>query len=334
MRGGKLVVDEMADLEPGPGQALVRTLACGICGSDLHFLRHGDQMTGLLASDGFGAVEIDADVVMGHEFSAEVLELGPGAAGPKPGSVVTSMPVVLEATGQIHSVGFSNRFPGGYAEQMLLTAPLLLEVPNGLDPTLAAMTEPMAVGAHAVSRSKIVQGEAAVVLGCGPVGLAVIAALKLAGIAPIVAADFSSRRRELATAMGADEVVDPHAEPAIEAWKRVDGKQPVVLFEAVGVPGMIQAAINDAPRSARVLVVGVCMEQDHVHPLIAIGKELDIHFALGYRPDEFAGSLRSIAEGEIDVAPLITGKVGLDGVAGAFDALASPDDHCKILIQP
>jgi threonine dehydrogenase-like Zn-dependent dehydrogenase len=337
MRKGQLIVDDVPDPVPGPGQALVRTLACGICGSDLHFLKYGQRMVDLSKeTTGVAMLDLGRDVVMGHEFSAEVLELGPDAAGPKPGTVVTSMPVMLNGFSMedIRAVGYSNEYPGGYSERMLLSAPMLLEVPNGLDPRLAALTEPMAVGAHAVVKSGITPGETAVVLGCGPVGLAVVAALSLAGIEPIVAADFSPARRQLATTMGAHEVVDPREEPAIEAWRRVDGVRNVVLFEAVGVPGMIQAAMKDAPRWARILVVGVCMEDDSIVPMYGINKELEIRFALGYMPNEFADTLNAIAEGKVDVAPLITSEVDLDGVPGAFDALADPEEQCKILVRP
>ena len=171
-------------------------------------------------------------------------------------------------------------------------------------------------------------------LGCGPVGLAVISALSLAGIEPIVAADFSPARRRLATTMGAHEVVDPREEPAIDAWQRVDGVRNVVLFEAVGVPGMIQAAMKDAPRWARILVVGVCMEDDSIVPMYGINKELEIRFALGYMPNEFADTLTAIAEGKINVEPLITSEVDIDGVPGAFEALADPEEQCKILVRP
>jgi threonine dehydrogenase-like Zn-dependent dehydrogenase len=217
---------------------------------------------------------------------------------------------------------------------MLLSSLLATKVPNGLDPRLAALTEPMAVGVHAVNKSGIKAGEAAVVLGAGPVGLACISALKRLGAEPIVAADFSAKRRELAITMGAHEAMDPRTEPAIEAWRRVDGVKPLVVFEAVGVPGMLDQAMRDAPRGGRVLVVGVCMEQDSVRPMIGIGKELVISFALGYDPFEFGSTLRAIADGEIDVAPLITGHVGIADVPQAFEDLAKPDEHCKILVEP
>jgi threonine dehydrogenase-like Zn-dependent dehydrogenase len=217
---------------------------------------------------------------------------------------------------------------------MLLSAPMLLEVPNGLDARHAALTEPMAVGLHAVNRADVAPGDGAVVLGCGPVGLAVIAALHLRDVEPIVASDYSPARRALATTMGATEVVDPSVEPAFDAWARVGGGRPLVAFDAVGVPGMIDSALRDAPTRSKIIDVGVCMERDAITPFFGIGKELELRFALGYDPMEFESTLRSIAEGELDVAPLVTGEVDLAGVPGAFEELASPERHCKILVVP
>jgi threonine dehydrogenase-like Zn-dependent dehydrogenase len=149
-----------------------------------------------------------------------------------------------------------------------------------------------------------------------------------------VAADFSPARRAIATAMGATEVVDPAAEPPFEAWQRAGGGKTLVAFEAIGVPGIINAVLKDAPMGTRLLVVGVCMEHDTINPFFGISKELNIQFALAYDLMEFNESLRAIAEGDIDVTPMITGEVPLDGVAQAFDDLANPDAHCKILVTP
>ena len=346
MRDHQLVVDEVDDPAPGDNQVLVRTLACGICGSDLHALAHGDLLVEMsneaarTGGDGTpvpGMMDLARDVVMGHEFAAEVVELGPnlqdGSGNRKVGDVIVSLPVAFDAGG-VHAVGYSNDYPGGYGELMVLNDLLCLEVPNGLDARHAALTEPMAVGLHAVNRSQVEAGHAAVVLGAGPVGLAVIAALARAGVEPIVAADFSPARRVLAATMGAHEVVDPSTEPAIDAWRRLGARSPMVLFEAVGSPGMLDAAMRDAPRNAQILVVGVCMQPDTVRPMLAIGKELNLQFVLGYDPMEFGETLRRIAEGELDVTPLITGSVPIDGVPGAFEALAHPDQHAKILVEP
>ncbi len=345
LRSGEILVrDDVPEPEPGLGQVLVQVKACGICGSDLHFAKHGKEMLELGrqmegmpqmggGGDGRGDIDLDRDVYMGHEFAAEILEAGPDTETLPPGTIVTSIPVLLGMDG-ITPIVYSNTVKAGYGERMLLSAPMLLEVPNGLDPRHAALTEPMAVGLHAVNRSRITAGEGALVLGCGPVGLAVIAALKLQAIEPIVAADFSPARRRIASEMGAHEVVDPASEAAFDAWKRAGGGRPLVVFEAIGVPGVINEIMRAAPAQSRVVVVGVCMETDSITPFFGISKELSIQFALGYDPMEFSGTLRAIAEGEIDVTPMITGEVDLDGVPGAFEELGNPERHCKILVVP
>jgi threonine dehydrogenase-like Zn-dependent dehydrogenase len=342
MRNWTLDVRDIADPVPGSGQALVRTLACGICGSDLHMLEHGaemqalgEELRGQAPPEPIEQVRMDPalDVVMGHEFCAEVVELGPDCSNLQPGDVVVSMPVAFDAGG-IHAVGYSNVFPGGYGELMLLSDLAAIKVPNGISHRDAALTEPLAVGIHAVVKSRIAQGDAAVVLGCGPVGLAVIDELARRGIEPIVASDFSPARRALAAKMGAHEVVDPAVERPMDAWRRVDGAKPLVIFEAVGVPGMIDQAMVMAPRGARIVVVGVCMQNDTIRPMAGIGRELNLQFVLGYDPMEFAGALNALVEGSTRYPEIITGTVDIDGVPQAFTDLGNPEAHAKILVEP
>jgi threonine dehydrogenase-like Zn-dependent dehydrogenase len=334
LRGGRMVYrDDLPEPVPGPGQVLVDIKACGICGSDLHFAKHGDdvlaasaQLEGLPAGVGV-SVDLGADVFMGHEFSAEILDAGPGTEAPPAGTLVTSVPVLLSQAG-VEMIVYSNTTLGGYAERMVLSAPLLLSVPNGLDARHAALTEPMAVGLHAVNKSDITRGETALVIGCGPIGIAIIAALKARGVETIVASDFSAKRRELALAVGAHRTVDPADGSPFESTS------PAVVFEAVGAPGVIDDVLRRAPSRTRLVVAGVCMQPDAVHPFFGIAKEINVQFVFGYDPAEFANSLRSIADGEVDVAPMITGEVGLDAVGEAFDELSDPDRHCKILVEP
>lgn len=335
--GGLVVRDDVADPRPESGQVLVDVKACGICGSDLHFAVHGATMIELgarmegMPDQGRTALDISRDVFMGHEFCGEVVDTGPDTAGPPPGTIVTSVPAMVTASG-VENLAYTNLFPCGYSERMLLSSALVLEVPNGLDPRHASLTEPMAVGLHAVNRSGISAGDGALVLGCGPVGQAVIAALRLRDVEPIVASDFSAARRGLAVSMGAHEVVDPAAEPAFDAWARTGGTRSLVVFEAIGVPGILDEVMRVVPAQSRVVIVGVCMQPDTITPFFGIGKELNLQFVLGYDPAEFEASLRSIAEGEIDVTAMITGEVGLDDVPEAFALLAHPDEHCKILV--
>ncbi len=335
MRGSKIVTDTLPDPEPHTGEVLVRTIACGICGSDLHALKHTELMVEAAKESGAPFVmDPSRDVVMGHEFCAEILDYGPNTARRlATGTHVCSMPVLFRG-GRIDGIGYSNEVPGGYAEHMVLSEPLLLEVPNGLSPGRAALTEPMAVGVHAVAKARLEPRDAAIVIGSGPVGLAVIAALHLQQIEPIVATDFSPMRRSLAERLGAHLVLDPRERSPYEAMNEVASGRPAVIFEAVGVPGILHGIMREAPRDARVIVVGVCMEEDRIKPMIGIGKELSFQFVLGYTPEEFAQTLQHIAEGRIDVEPLITGHVGIEGVAGAFEELAQPDRHAKILVEP
>jgi hypothetical protein len=323
--------DDVPEPVPESGQVLVGVRACGICGSDLHFAAHADEvvaMTAQVAADAGGmGVDLNSDVYMGHEFSAEVLEAGPDTETHPPGTLVTSIPVLLSTKG-VEPIVYSNSTIGGYAERMLLSAPLLLPIPNGLDLKHAALTEAMAVGLHAVNKSNIAPGETALVLGCGPIGIAIIAALRARGVETIVASDFSPKRRELATAMGARQTRDAAQGSPFDTVK------PAVVFEAVGVPGIIDDVLRRARPGTRLVVAGVCMQPDTVHPFFAIAKEINVQFSLAYTPDEFAESLRALAEGEIDVTPLITGEVGLDGVGTAFDDLADPERQCKILVTP
>ena len=353
MRNKVLVVDDLAIPQPGVGEVLVKTLACGICGSDLHALKHADALVdGARRSGGPFVMDLSRDIVMGHEFCAEIVDFGPGTSRRlTTGTRVCSMPLLIRGT-LLQTVGYSNDHPGGYGEYMRLNEDLLLPVPNGLATDHAAMTEPMAVGVHAVAKAHLGADDVPLVIGCGPVGLAVIAALKLARIAPIVAADFAARRRELALAMGADVVIDPGVDSPFAAWRDValwrdpatapalppwvpgPPRRPAVIFECVGVPGVIDQLMVGAPSGARIVVVGVCMQRDSFEPMFGINKELNIQFVLGYSGDEFEATLRHIADGDIPVAPLITGKIGVEGVPAAFDELASPERHAKILVEP
>jgi threonine dehydrogenase-like Zn-dependent dehydrogenase len=272
----------------------------------------------------------------------------------------------------VQLTGLSPLAPGGYAEQVVVEAAMTFPVPNGLPLDIAALTEPMAVALHAVRRSEIKRRDTAVIVGCGPVGLAIICQLKALGVEKIVASDLSAARRALASRCGADIVVDPRVDSpydratskgmvtdfaglaelgvgSMEKLRKLPGwehlyraadalgaagpKRPVI-FECVGVPGMIDAVVSAAPLNSRVIVVGVCMNPDEIRPAMAVGKEIDMRFVFGYTPLEFRDSLHMLADGKLDAAPLITGRVGLNGVAAAFEALRDPETHAKILIDP
>jgi threonine dehydrogenase-like Zn-dependent dehydrogenase len=332
-RGGDILVGEVPEPTPSAGQVLVKTLACGICGSDLHAAKYAPRMVEMSKRlPGRVPMDLSRDIVFGHEFCCEVLDYGPDTERRlKPGARAVAMPIMPLSAETRTTIGYSNDYPGGYAERMVLAAPLLLAVPNGLPAHHAALTEPLAVGIHAVEKAALTRDDAPLVVGCGPVGLAAIVGLRLKGARPIIAADFSPKRRELAARMGADIVIDPAKETP---YARLPAGRRAVIFECVGVPGLLQQIFEAAPRDARVVVAGVCMEPDRIEPFFGIVKELAVQFVLGYTPEEFARCLRLLAEGQVDAEALVTGKVGLEGVKGAFDELANPERHTKILVEP
>jgi threonine dehydrogenase-like Zn-dependent dehydrogenase len=369
----ELEVLERPDPVPGRGQVRIAVSRCGICGSDLH-ARHGlDTWADLAARVGYDRfARSDQPVVFGHEFCGEVAEHGPGCRrGTPAGTPVVALPL-LRGGGGVDATGLSMHAPGAYAEQVLVEESLMMAVPNGLRPEIAALTEPLAVAWHAVRRGDLGKRTVAVVVGCGPVGLAVILLLKAKGVRTVVASDYSPGRRALASACGADVVIDPadgspftavtgrgHIndipsafELAVSTREKLErlpvgwwhlwrlgealGAKPKfpVIFECVGVPGVIDSILGGAPMFSRVVVVGVCVGVDQITPAMAINKELDLRFVFGYSPLEFRDTLQMLAEGEIDPSPLITGTVGLDGVDSAFSALGNPEVHAKILIDP
>ncbi len=369
----ELEVIERPEPVPARGQVRIEVLRCGICGSDLH-ARHGcDAWADLAVRAGYDRfARSDQQIVFGHEFCGEVAEYGPRCRKGSPtGTRVVALPLLRGNQG-VDTVGLSVHAPGAYAEQMLVEESLMMPVPNGLSSDIAALTEPMAVAWHAVRRGEVGKRTVAIVVGCGPIGLSVILLLKAKGVRTVVASDYSPARRALASACGADVVLDPaHDSPltavqrrghiedipsAFElavgtreklgrlpfgwwhAWRLAEAlgaapKHPVI-FECVGVPGVIESIIDGAPLFSRVVVAGVCVGVDQITPAMAINKEIDLRFVFGYTPLEFRDTLHMLAEGDIDPAPLITGTVGLAGVDAAFTALGNPDIHAKILIDP
>ncbi len=349
-RGGQLVVGEVDDIVPGSGHVVVRSLAAGICGSDLHALADFTRFTGLMDSVGVPALDPGRDCVFGHEFCAEIVEHGPDTSHTLAvGTRVCSVPIIVGAAG-VEQIGYSNTFPGALAEYLALQEMLLLPVPASLDTDLAALTEPLAVGEHAVGLSGLEPGQPCLVVGCGPIGLAVIAALKGRGHGPVLAADFSSTRRHLAEAFGADEVIDPAEHSPHERWAdfgvatnvmaragaAMFGTQITdpVIFEAVGVPGMLQSLIADAPPHSRIVVVGVCMHSDAIEPFMAVVKEMELRFSFGYTPAEFAATLERLGAGVPGADLLVTSAVDLAGAPQAFETLRTPGEHGKILVHP
>jgi threonine dehydrogenase-like Zn-dependent dehydrogenase len=352
LRHGQLRVESVPIPQPTHGEVLVKVRATGICGSDLHCRSHtAELLAATKMATGTELFDIDSPIVMGHEFCSEVVSYGPGCRSTlPPGTRVASPGVLLRDP--IRLIGFAGLdTPGSYAEYMILSEDLMFPVPDDMPDEIAAVAEPMTVALHAVNRGDLGPDDVPLVIGCGPVGLAVIAVLKMRGLGPIVAADFSPTRRKLAEALGADVTIDPRRASPYDAWREVartddpgqlapqtamvPGKfRSQAIFECVGVPGIIEQVLAGAAGCAKVVVAGVCMQPDTFQPTVASVKEITLIYTMAFSPQEYAEVLEHLGSGALEVGALITSTVALDGVPGAFDRLSDPEGDAKIVMLP
>jgi (R,R)-butanediol dehydrogenase/meso-butanediol dehydrogenase/diacetyl reductase len=324
-----LAVEERPVPEPGAGELLVRVTACGVCGSDLHLA---------------GALDVSG-LVLGHEFAAEVVEAGPDVDGSwAEGTRIAGFPLVgcgrcdpcvtgaTSKCARAEQLGLQR--PGAFAEFTTVAARGAFRLPGSIDSRLGALVEPLAVAHHALDRTPMEPGEPVLVIGGGPVGLAVALWARHFGARDVVVSDPVPHRRALAERIGATATVDPGAEDVAGAFERIAGARPGVVIECVGVPGMIQHAADVAATDARVTVVGVCMTDDTFTPLTALQKELRTQFVLYYPMRDFTRTIATLDAGRIDPTPLVTDVFALDELPDRFEALKHPTDECKILVEP
>jgi (R,R)-butanediol dehydrogenase/meso-butanediol dehydrogenase/diacetyl reductase len=230
--------------------------------------------------------------------------------------------------------GFHPSAQGAYAEYVKFSCEEALRLPSEVKNREGAAVEPLAVGLHAVNRGKVTVGERVLVLGGGPIGLATAVFAKLAGARDVVVSEYAPARREAAGSLGATAVIDPAKEDVAEAFSRKTGGQPDIIFECVGVPGMIQNAVDLSKTFGRIVVVGVCMVEDKTVPMSAIFKEINIQYVLGYGAPDWRLVLDLLESGRVDPRPMITDIVTLEQLPSAFEALRTPTSQIKVMVRP
>ena len=345
---GKFSIENIAMPTPGEGHLVVRPLACGVCGSDLHTRHHSHQLCELLVRAGSRtAIDPARPLVLGHEFCCEVIDYGPGCRKDIPlGTRVTSAPFIQTASG-IAVLGFSNEMSGAFAEVMLLNESAAIAVPQHVPTDIAALAEPLAVAVRVVDVAGADDKSGYAVYGCGPVGLLVIARLRYLGLGPVIAVDPDPHRRMLAELMGAEEVTAPDRETMIKFWQRhgvafgvsdarAQGANAIrpVIFECVGKAGIIKSVTEDAPVGSTLVIAGVCMETDTFEPGLMIQKQVNLRFTNAYDLGQFEKAVDMINVDPSRFEHLITGHVGLDNVENAFELLEAGGKHAKIIIRP
>jgi threonine dehydrogenase-like Zn-dependent dehydrogenase len=325
---------------------LVRSLGCGICASDIHFMDNPKAVA--QDTSGLWNYDADADIVMGHEICAEVVDYGPGTERKwKPGTRVGCLPVLIRPD-VVRVLGYSADAPGGFGEYLLMSLPVTYQVHGDLPSELVAVTDAMSVGWYYVKKAAIGSKEIPLVIGCGAIGISVIAAMRRRGIGPIVAADFNPARRELAKVMGADHVVDPGALSPYAGWREIaygsaDITRSVfggvdlprcVAFECVGLPGILDGVVRNCERGTRILSAGCCPEGDHIHSMVAHNKGLNIQFGGGPDAKDWQEALDEVCSGRIDVRPLVGEVVSLEGLATSIDRARRGEGPARIVVRP
>ena len=333
--GQPLAVEARPEPELAEGDLLLQVAACGICGSDLHASEVPDY--GLC--DG---------TVLGHEFAGTVLRSA--AEGWSPGDRAAAIPFALceacEPEGEcrdglfpscpsLRGLGFSPAAPGGYAERVRIRASQALRLPEGIGFAEGALLEPLAVSARALSLAALAPGARVLVLGAGPIGLGVAALARAEGAGAVVVSEPAGGRRAQAERLGATATIDPLATPDVAAaFREAAGGPPDALNQSVGVPGMQQRGIEMAPPRGRIVVVGVCMQEDRIRPRMAIRKELTLSFAFAYTRADFEAVLGHLGSGALRARDFVTATIGLEAHPETFEALRRPGDAVKVLVDP
>jgi threonine dehydrogenase-like Zn-dependent dehydrogenase len=172
------------------------------------------------------------------------------------------------------------------------------------------------------------------VVGCGAIGLAVIAGLRLAGVGPIVATDYDAGRRALALQMGADLAVDPRELSPYAPLAELGGRRPDLVYECVGKTGLLNQIINNVAAGARIVMGGYCLDPEQLYVPAAQEKRLRIYFARGEEPQDMDLAARAIADGRIDVRPWLGPTIGLGAVGEALSAMNDPASPVRTTVDP
>lgn len=318
--------ESVPDPTPGEGELVVKVGRCGICGSDLHMTedpafgcRHGD--------------------ILGHEFAGEVVALGKGADGLRTGDLVSVMP--LRSCGKCEAcrrgeVAWCENFAlqgGGYAEYAVTRPNQCVPLPSGLSFADGAIIEPLAVALHGVNLSGMRTGDKVLILGAGPIGLAVAFWAKRFGAARVAVQDIAPFQEQRALDMGADVfVVDPE-NPVESAEQGLGGKADIV-FECVGIPGLIAQAVEQVRPRGTILLLGLCTKPDTFNSFAMLSKEVRLVTSAFFTRGEYIATLAALEDGAVAPRLLVTDTISLADTPDIFESLKSRSAQCKVLIAP
>ncbi len=324
---GDLRIDEVPEPGIGPCDALIEVGACGICGSDLGYVKQGGMPTRNVHP-----------MPLGHELAGTIREIGPQVSGLAPGMRVVVNPMNADNIG--------NGGPeGGFAPLLRVRDARpdhnLFRIPDSLGLETAALVEPLAVAMHAVKVADPAAGDKVVVWGAGCIGLGAIVALRRRGIRDIVAVDLSGERLARATALGARITVNAAEEDVAAALGKAHGTGDVygipvvgsnVFIEAAGVASVFEDIIRIAPHSARVVVVSLHKTPAPIDLSLLLMKELVVRGAIGY-PEEFPGVIAMLSDPAVDVSPMVSHRFDFTDFHEAWSTACDAQRSSKVMVR-
>ena len=321
-----LAFETLPDPEPAVGQVVVKVGRCGICGSDLHMTE--DAAYGCKHGD-----------VLGHEFAGEVVGLGREAEGLKIGDLVSVIPLMSCGhcehcrKGEVQWCAKFGLQGGGYAEYALTRPNQCVKLPVDVSLADGAIIEPLAVALHGVNLSGMKAGDKVLILGAGPIGLAVAFWARRMGAAKVAVQDIADFQRERALGMGADVfVVDP-VDPVGSAEAGLGGKADIV-FECVGISGLIDQAVQQVRNRGTILLLGLCTRPDTFNSFAMLQKEVRLVTSAFFTRGEYEAALDALAKGAIEPRLLVTDTISLEATPDVFETLKRRTGQCKVLISP
>ena len=321
-----LAFETLPDPTPDAGQVVVKVGRCGICGSDLHMTE--DPAYGCKHGD-----------VLGHEFAGEVVGLGSKVEGLKTGDLVSVIP--LMSCGRCEhcrkgEVQWCEQFGlqgGGYAEYALTRPNQCVRLPSDVSVADGAIVEPLAVALHGVNLSGFKAGDKVLVLGAGPIGLAVAFWARRLGAAKVAVQDIADFQEQRALDMGVDVfVVDPE-DPVGSAERGLGGKADIV-FECVGLPGLIAQAVDQVKPRGTILLLGLCTQPDTFNSFAMLSKEVRLVTSAFFTRQEYEAALAALDAGAMEPRLLVTDTISLSDTPEIFESLKRRTSQCKVLIAP
>ena len=332
--GQQFAVEDLPDPTPGPGQVVIDVNYCAICGTDVHHFLYDIAPPG---------------TVMGHEYSGVVSSVGEGVSRWSIGDRVVGgggePPPEVRAASPNRGERFNYRLEGfsgpssrvrAYAEKVLLEEWEPVPIPEGVSDEEAAMCEPCAVAVHAVRLSQLRLGDSVVVLGAGPIGLLCMQVARAAGASKVIVSEPAPARADAARRLGADAVINPLEEDAVErVVELTGGTGPDLVFECAAAPGTLDQALNMVRRNGQVVLVAIVWNETPVLPPDWMAREISLKTSFGSRPEDWQISLDLIRSGKVTMEPLVSEAsfLPLDEIQGAFEALCNPSNEVQMVVR-